>query len=333
MTRNERKKEFAVLKNKTRSAKSKERKFWISAILIHLLLIILSFYILPGYLAHLIILLNIFFILAAALNMAVGFTGLLSLAHISLLGIGAYSSAILTKSGVPFIFAFLSSIAIVGIFSYILIYVTKNLKSDYLALATLGFSFVITTIILNLSITRGALGIPGIPHPDIFGVIIRTKLQWIIFSSIIMYLSIFMIYKITKSPFGRLLEGVRDDETSLKVMGKDTETLKIKAMVISGCFAGISGILFAHYITFIDPYTFAIPELIWILTVIIVGGLASNKGSIVGTFILFMIPELLRFTPIPAELIGPLRQIIYAIILLAILLYRSRGIFGRVDVA
>ena len=311
----------------------REKTFWISAIAIHLLLIILSFYILPGYLAHLIILLNIFFILAAALNMAIGFTGLLSLAHISLLTIGAYSSAILTKGGVPFVSAVIYAVIIVAVFSYILIYVTKTLKSDYLALATLGFSFVVTTVILNLEITRGALGIPGIPHPNFFGIVVNTKPEWIIFSSIIMYISIFIIYKITKSPFGRLLEGVRDDETSLKVMGKDTETLKIKAMVISGCFAGISGILFAHYITFIDPYTFAIPELIWILTVIIVGGLASNKGSIVGAFIVFTIPEILRFTPIPPELIGPLRQIIYALILLVILLYRPRGIFGRVDVS
>ncbi len=319
------------VKNQVNDDKHKEKKFWIYAVLIHILLIVLSFFILPGYLAHLIILLNIFFILAAALNMAVGFTGLLSLAHISLLGIGAYSSAILTKSGVPFVFSVITAIIIVGIFSYALMYITRNLKSDYLALATLGFSFVVTTVILNLEITRGALGIPGIPRPDFFGIIINTKPEWIFFSSIIMYLSIFIIYRLTKSHFGRLLEAVRDDETSLKVMGKDTEKLKIKAMVISGCFAGLAGVLFAHYITFIDPYTFAIPELIWILTVIIVGGLASNKGSIVGTFILFTIPEILRFTPIPSELLGPLRQIIYALILLGILLYRPRGIFGRVD--
>ena len=102
-------------------------------------------------------------------------------------------------------------------------------------------------------------------------------------------------------------------------------------MVISAFFAGIAGSLFAHYISFIDPTSFSLQEIIFIITIVIVGGLASLKGSVVATIVLMLLPELLRFVSLPGTLLGPARQIIYAVILIAILLWRPRGLFGRVD--
>ena len=134
-----------------------------------------------------------------------------------------------------------------------------------------------------------------------------------------------------KSPFGRLLQATRDDELGLKVLGKNTFKLKYKAMMISAFFAGIAGSLFAHYITYIEPNSFTLSELIFVLTIVIVGGLASLKGSVVSAFIIVMIPEALRFLSLPSAILGPMRQIVYALILLCILLFRPRGLFGRVD--
>ena len=141
----------------------------------------------------------------------------------------------------------------------------------------------------------------------------------------------FQLGRIPATTFGRLLEASRDDEVGLKVLGKNTFKLKAKAMIISAFFAGIAGSLFAHYISFIDPSSFYITDLILILTIVIAGGIASFKGSIVSTFIIILIPEGLRFFEMPSSILGPARQIIYALILLGILMIRPKGLFGRVD--
>ena len=102
-------------------------------------------------------------------------------------------------------------------------------------------------------------------------------------------------------------------------------------MIVSEFFAGLAGSLFAHYITYIDPTPFTLSEIILILTIVIVGGLASIKGSIAATFLILLIPEALRFLEFPSYVVGPARQIVYAVVLIAILMYRPRGLFGRVD--
>jgi len=206
------------------------------------------------------------------------------------------------------------------------------LKGDYLALATLGFSFVVVSVLLNwTALTRGPLGIPGIPKPEIFGLVIRSNTAFFIFALVILALTVLTIWLTVRSPFGRLLGAVRDDELGLRVLGKNTFRLKWKAMAMSAFFAGLAGSLFAHYISFIEPNSFAITELILVFTIVIVGGLASIRGSLAGAFLILLIPEVLRFLALPSSILGPMRQIIYGLILLGILLYRPRGLFGKVD--
>ena len=287
-----------------------------------------------AYLIHIAIIIGIYIILATSLNLALGHAGLLNMGHIAFFGIGAYTSALLTQAGVPFLLALLAAGVLASIFGFILISATKKLKGDYLALATLGFNFVIYSLMLNwTSLTRGPLGIPGISKPSFLGIMFSSNISYLILTGIICIISVFIIYKVTKSPFGRLLEASRDDAVGLRVLGKDTFKLQTKAMMISAFFAGIAGSLFAHYITYIDPSSFQLTEIILIFTIVIVGGLASLKGSIIATIIIILIPELLRFVALPSSILGPTRQIIYAIILLAILLYRPKGLFGRVDLA
>jgi len=285
-----------------------------------------------AYLIHLLIIILIYVILSVSLNLALGYSGLLNLGHVAFFGIGAYTSTLLTIAGVPFIASFVAAGLLAGVFGFVLVLATKKLKGDYLALATLGFSFVIYSLMLNWnSLTRGPLGIPGIPKPSFFGLAISSNVSYLIFVAIVCVLSLLIIYKIIKSPFGRLLEASRDDEIQLRVLGKNTIKLKTKAMVISAFFAGIAGSLFAHYITFIDPSSFYLSEIILILTIVIVGGIASFKGSVIAPFIILLIPEALRFFEMPSSILGPARQIIYALILILILMFRPRGLFGRVD--
>ncbi len=284
------------------------------------------------YFIHLGILIGIYIILSVSLNLALGYTGLLNLGHIAFFGIGAYTSALLTLNGIPFIVALPVAGLFAGVFGFLLVAATNKLKGDYMALATLGFTFVIYSLFLNLrDITRGPLGLPGIPRPSLLGFSIGSNAEYLIFVGIVTAISVYLIYRIIISPFGRLLQATRDDEIGLRVLGKNTFKMKYTAMVVSAFFAGIAGSLLAHYITFIDPTTFYLNELILVLTIVIVGGIASLRGSIVAPFIIITIPELLRFLDLPSSVIGPVRQLVYAALLLAILLYRPRGLFGRVD--
>ena len=133
------------------------------------------------------------------------------------------------------------------------------------------------------------------------------------------------------SPFGKVLEAIRDDELATKVLGKNTFKMKSYALAISAFFAGIAGSLYAHYITFIDPSSFTILQLIPILVIVIVGGLASLGGTIIATIVLVLLPELLRFVGFPSSVVGPARQILYALILILILIYKPKGFYGKVE--
>ena len=285
-----------------------------------------------GYIIHILILIAIYIILTVSLNIALGYTGLLNLGHIAFFGIGAYTSALLVRADLPFIVAFLCAGLFAAFWGYVLVFVTRKLKGDYLALATLGFTYVTYSVFLNWqSLTRGPMGLPGISKPEFLGITISSNVSYLFFAGIICAISVMIMWLIVRSPFGRLLQATRDDELGLRVLGKNTFALKWKAMAISAFFGGIAGSLFAHYITYIDPKLFLLPELILLLTILIVGGIASIKGSIAATFIILIIPEVLRFVALPSAIIGPVRQIVYSLILLLILFFRPRGLFGRID--
>lgn len=279
-----------------------------------------------GYLIHLGVLIGVFSMLAVSLNLAVGFTGLLNLGHIAFFGIGAYTSALLSLAGVPVVFSIPIAIVVAAIAGAILALPTVRLRGDYLALATLGFAFIITSVSRNwIGLTRGALGLPGIPK-------IASPLGMLIIVAIIAVILIALVKWITTTRFGKTLQAIRDDELAAKTLGKNTFVHKVGAMTISAAIAGVAGALFAHYLTFIDPNIFALGDLILLLAMIIVGGLASIKGAVIGTFIIILLPEAFRFIGLPPELLGPVREMLFAFILLIILIFRPKGIFGKVDV-
>ncbi|MCD6096837.1 branched-chain amino acid ABC transporter permease [bacterium] len=285
-----------------------------------------------AYLIHLLILIGIYLILAISLQLSVGFTGLLNLGHIAFYAIGAYISALLALAGLPFWFCFLLAGIGAMFFGFLLAISTNKLKGDYLALATLAFTFVIYAITLNWTgLTRGPLGLPGIPKPSLFGFTFSDNFSFLVLVFVIALISYLIITRITKSPFGRVLEAIRDDELATRVLGKNTFKMKSYALGISAFFAGIAGSLYAYYITFIDPSSFTLSQLIPVLAIVIIGGLASLKGTIIATIILVLLPEPLRFVGFPSSIIGPARQMIYALLLLLILIKKPRGLYGRIE--
>jgi len=285
-----------------------------------------------AYFIHLLILIGIYSILAVSLQLSLGYSGLLNLGHIAFFGIGAYASAMIAFAGFPFwVCLFLAGI-ISAFFGWALLIPTNKLKGDYLALATLGFSFVVYAVLLNWTeLTRGSLGLPGIPRPNILGIDFSENVFFLILVFIVALISYLFIQRMCNSPFGKTLESTRDDEIATKSLGKNTIKIKSISLVISAFFAGMAGSLFAFYFTFIDPSSFTFLNLIPVLLIVIIGGLANLPGTILATIIIILLPEPLRFIGLPASILGPARQIIYAVILLLIIYFKPRGFYGKID--
>jgi branched-chain amino acid transport system permease protein len=282
---------------------------------------------LSGYLINLSILICIYLILAISLQIALGFTGLFNLGHIAFFCFGAYTFALSSLTGCPFWFSFLSAALITMIFGEVLSALTNKLKGDYLAIATLAFSFVIYSVALNwTSLTRGPLGLPGIPRPIIF----MDNANFLIIAIISTVLTYFITKRIASSPYGKVLQAVRDNQLMAQVLGKNSFKIKTDVFMLSAFFAGIAGSLYASYVTFIDPSSFTLTPLILLLTIVIIGGLGSFKGTLIATAVLMLLPELLRFIGLPSSIAGPTRQIIYSLMILAILIYRPMGFYGKV---
>ncbi len=285
-----------------------------------------------GYLIHLLILIGIMMILALSLQLSMGFGGLINLGHIAFYAIGAYTSAILVQAGVPFGAAIIAAGTLAMILGFLVAIPVHRLKGDYLALATMGFAFVTYAVALNwTSFTHGPLGIAGIQKPLIFGVIIKSPVSYLALTWIITFLTYLIIRRITRSPFGKVLEAIRDDELAARCLGKNTMKMKSYCLGISAFFAGIAGSLYAHYISYIDPSTFSVLQIIPVLAIVIIGGLGSLRGTMIATIILVLLPEPLRFIGFPSSIVGPARQLMYAVMLIIILLYKPRGFFGKVQ--
>lgn len=284
------------------------------------------------YLVHLFILVGVYFVLALSLQVSMGFTGLLNLAQIAFFAIGAYTSALLALAGVPFWLSFVSAGLLAMMFGFLLSLPLNKLKGDYLALVTVGFTFIVYAVTLNWTeLTRGPLGIPGIPKPELFGFVFNSNESYLVLVAVIAIAVFSVVRAVTHSPFGKTLEAVRDDELAAKVLGKDTQKIKTISMMFAAFLAGLAGSLYAHYITFIDPSSFTLMQLIPVISIVVVGGLASLKGTALATLILILLPEPMRFIGFPSSIVGPMRQIIYAAILLVVLLYRPRGFWGKVE--
>ena len=279
------------------------------------------------YLISILTLISIYTIVVIALNLAVGFTGLINLGHMVFFGIGAYTSALLTLHGVPWYIAIFVAGALSSVLGIILAAITTRLKGDYLAMVTLGLVFIAIAISRNwISLTRGALGLPGVPD------IITNNFYYMLFTLIIAALCAFIFYKLINSETGKIFQAIRDDETAAAILGKNTYFYKVLSITISTFFAGIAGSLFVHFIKFVDPSIFDLEFFVIILAMLIVGGLASIWASVAGTFILFIVIDALRFLIVTPELIGPVRQMSLMLILILILIFRPRGILGKIAV-
>jgi branched-chain amino acid transport system permease protein len=296
------------------------------------LLAILVFVVVPsvlstiggGYLYQIATTALIFIILAASLNLVCGTAGLLSLGHAGFYGIGAYVAALLsTRAGLPFLVTLPSAGIVAGAIGVLVALPTMRLVSIYFAVATLGIGQMIYVTLLNwTSFTRGPMGIRGIQPIDLFGWQPATPMQQYLVVAAVTVISLWVISRLTHSYFGNALRALREDDQCAAAMGLNVVRLKIVAFGTSCFFAGIAGALLAHTAFFISPDQFQFGESINVLAMIVVGGLGSLPGAVIGALLLIILPEALR--PV-----GDFRMIAIGSVMFFSILLLPKGLLGE----
>ena len=280
------------------------------------------------YILHLLILICFYTLLSQSLNLSAGFTGLISLAHAGFYGIGAYTTAILTTQfGFSFWLSIPLAMLISGAIAFIVSLIALRTVEDYFIICTLGIQVVLFSIMNNwMDLTRGPLGIPGIPSISLFGFNLDSKISFLLLSLFFVAIVWFVLRSISKSGFGKILTAISEDEIYSQSIGKNVYLSKTVSFTLSAMFAAIPGTLYAHYISYIDPTSFTVNESIFVLSIVIIGGLGNLTGSFLAAAFLVLLPEALRFVGMPDSIAANMRQIIYGLILVIVMMTGRNGL-------
>jgi branched-chain amino acid transport system permease protein len=286
------------------------------------------------YLLHILILICIYSILSVSLNLLIGYTGILSVTHAAFYGIGAYVAALMAlRIESPFLLNIVLAIIAAVILGALVGIPSLRIKDDYFIIATFAFQIITFSVLNNLvDFTGGPLGLPGIPQPEIFGFEISTHISFLILSGLLAVISYWFCNRVVKSPIGRILKSLREDEVLTQSAGKNVTFYKVQIFMISAGVASIAGVLYATYITYIDPTSFTVMESILIISMVIIGGTGSLKGSVIGAIVLVALPELLRFVGLPNSIAANVRQILYGAALVGFMLWRPKGLIGEYEI-
>ena len=286
------------------------------------------------YVFHVIYLLCIYIMLVLSANLTTGMANLLTMCQAAFYGIGAYvGTYFLFQYNISFLLIALIVMMVTGLSSLIISYASVKLKGDYFVLATMGFQLIIYTIIYNWTeVTHGTYGIAGIPGFNLaFGLFsIDDIYAYLIFILLITAAVIWFLKRLNFSPYGRLLKAIRADGTIVESFGRNTAGVKIWAFAISSAIAGLAGALYASYVGYIDPTSFPLKESIFILCALFIGGIGNTEGLICGAAFVILLPEVLRWVGLPESMAAEIRQIIYGLALVLIMIFHPQGIKGKI---
>jgi branched-chain amino acid transport system permease protein len=298
---------------------------------------------LPYYYAEIINLTGISVILAVSLNLITGFTGQFSIGHAGFMAVGAYSSVFMTvyysqaaeqwltslvgatlAQSLVFLGVIIFGALVAALAGLVVGIPSLRLRGDYLAIVTLGFAEIIRIIILNIDAVGGATGFRGRVPPWDGRLIIPAYANFIWIGGFAI-ITIVVVYNIVNSDIGRALISIREDELAAEAMGINTTHYKVLAFVISSAFAGIAGALFGHFRQFLHTNDFQFIRSIEIIIMLVLGGMGSITGSVLGAIVITIVPELLR--KLPGDLYS-YRLVIYSALLILIMLTRPQGVMG-----
>lgn len=263
----------------------------------------------------------LYVVLALGLNIVVGYAGLLDLGFAAFFAVGAYTVGIATLHfGLNFWLALPLAVVIAMLAGVIIGAPTLRLRSDYLAIVTLGFGEIVRIAARNLRETGGASGLSGIDSPWLFGWHIRTPLDFYYVFCVLAIIAVVVSVRLANSRLGRAWLYVRHDEDAAEAMGIDRVRVKLAAYVVGAVYGAVGGAFFAANLGAISPNSFSFQQSVLILMAVILGGMGKIPGVILGAFIVILAPELLRD-------FGDLRLFIFAVGLLLIMLFRPSGIW------
>jgi len=284
------------------------------------------------YLLHLLILIGIYVMLTQSLSLSAGFGGMISLAHAGFYGVGAYTAALLSVNHqIPFLLVLPIAMILSGVLALLVSAIALRTIDDYFIICTLGIQAIVFALMNNwMSLTRGPLGIPGIPGIHLFGVEISSKWSFLLLTIFFVTIIFYLLKKLTDSSFGRALRALSEDEIFTQSLGKNVYLSKVIAFTVSAMLAAVPGTLYAHYISYIDPTSFTVTESIFILSIVIIGGMQNLWGCVIAAAFLVLLPEALRFVGMPNAIAANMRQIIYGGILIYMMFRYNKG-FGNTD--
>lgn len=277
---------------------------------------------------------NIYIVLVLSANLPIGMANLLTLGQSAFYGIGAYISAFfLMQFNLPFVVVALAVMMLTGLFSYLVSFASVKLKGDYFVLATLGFQMIVFTILYNwTSVTRGPYGIAGIRTIKLAGIWEVSGVYGYFFLTTLVVIGVGYLFKVIKfSPFGRVLRAMRHDELLVTAMGRNPVSFKSWAFFLSAAFSGLGGLIYASYVSYIDPTSFTLDESIFIISALFIGGTGNIRGPVLGALFVVVLPELLRFIGLPDAIAANMRQIIYGLALIVVMFYRPQGLWGETE--
>ncbi len=284
-----------------------------------------------NYLIHLSVVFEIYLILALSMNLMAGYSGMLSLAQAAFYGIGAYATALLLVNfSLPFSLTVLLAVLFNLAACLPVIWFSIRLRNLYFVLATLAWQIMVFTALYNWTIvTNGSFGITGIPKPTVLGIRFTTLPDFAWLSGIIALAVLLFFIGLHRTPLSRLFQGVRDDELAVMTFGKNPAYFKSLAILIASGIATLAGALFATYYSYIDPTSFRVDESILILSIVLIGGLGTVKGSIAGALFYVLLPEALRFLDISDAVAANARMMIFALALILVVMFRPHGFLGQ----
>ena len=288
-----------------------------------------------AYLVAISILTLIYVLLALGLTLQFGLTGLINFGHVGFYAIGAYTSALLTLNGWPVAVGIVAAGLAAMLPALPIGYISLRLRDDYFAIVTLAFSEVVRIVVTNArDWTAGTQGLPGIPR--LYASLSTESGSWAVLGTIlaVTLLAAWMISRIARSPFGRLIQAIRDNEVAVKALGKDPAWFKIQVLAVGAALAGVAGAFYAHYITYIVPDQFVPLVTFYAWMAITLGGASRISGAVVGSAIQMLLLEGSRFLHdflpmIPGSAMASVRIGVVGLLLIVCIVWRPQGLMGE----
>lgn len=288
------------------------------------------------FLIYLLTIIGIWGLLALSLNVQFGLAGLINLGHIVFFMVGAYASAILVMfAGWPMPLGWLAAMVIAALVGVLMTLPTATLRQDYWAISSLAFAEILRFVFKNTPIKGdyigASFGVPDIPQP--FADALTTDqfyLFFLVLTLVILALAWGVVEWITRSPFGRVLKAIREDDHVALALGKNVRSIRMRAMALGGAIGGLAGAMFAHYNAFIQPNYFLPLETFLVWAMLLLGGKANHVGALVGAMVIQLLYNSTRFlkdlVEIDSDIIGSGRMIVIGVLIILVVLYMPNGL-------